>query len=422
MLEQKIGDKKPLYSPTAAAAESNRCLFCHDAPCIVACPTAINIPRFIRQIATSDLKGAASTILSANILGFSCGCVCPVEVLCAGSCVYNLDENPPINIGRLQRYAVETAVDLFGFSALMGQKKTSSGKKIALIGSGPASLSAAALLTLHGHSATIFEKNSIPGGLNALGIAPYKLHCDEAQKEITWLRELGVKIRLNNEITGFLALKDFDAIFFGIGLGRDQMLTIPGLNGPGIFGAVDVIERIKSDPSIEFSQVKSAHVIGGGNTAIDIAHELKLLGIKQVTMLYHRREQDMSGYQHEMASARKSGVVLKCQQQLKEIIHHDQLAKELVIFDGVSNYKTNSDLVILAIGQEKLAKLALNLGVAIDKLGRIIVDPATGKTSHPIIWSGGDCVNGGSEVVNAVQEGKVAARSIHEYLLQLNHI
>jgi len=422
VLEEKIHDKKPLYSKTAARAESSRCLFCHDAPCITHCPTEINIPQFIRQIANDDIKGAAVTILASNKLGYSCARVCPTEVLCVGACVYNHSDNAPIQIGRLQRFAVEVAEERFGFLALLPNKRPPSGKKVALIGSGPVSWSAAAELALLGHGVTIFEKKAVPGGLNSLGIAPYKLQKKDAIKEIEWLSELGIELRLNNEISansvGSL-VKEYDALFLGVGLGEDKLLNIDDLSGPGVYGATALIEQIKNDAHFDLSAVKIAHVIGGGNTAIDIAHELKLLGVEHVTMLYHRAEKDMSGYAHEIDAARKSGVVFREHEQLKELVRDQNENMHITVFDSSEqkSYKTQTDLVALAIGQQKIIDLAEALGVNLDSMGRVIIDEQTGRTSNLRVWSGGDCCSGGKEVVNAVQEGKIAALSIHEYLV-----
>lgn len=421
MLEDKIIDKKPLYSKNAALIESNRCLYCHDAPCIQACPTSINVPRFINQIANNDVRGAASTILDANILGYSCARVCPVEVLCVGSCVFNHDENPPIQIGRLQRYAVENAQNMFGFENLLPKRKAATGKKIAFIGSGAASLSAAALLALEGHTSVVFEKKKIAGGLNSLGIAPYKLHRSDAILEIKWLCSLGVEIELETEILAADAeklLHDFDAVFFGIGLGADRRLSIPGAYSQNVWGAVDLIEKIKSDEHFDLSWAKIAHVYGGGNTAIDIAHELKLLGVEQVNMLYYKSADNLSAYIHEVHAAQKNGIRISCNQELSEIIEQPGASKILLINDTQKkcSYKTPSDLIVFAIGQQKLTELASALELQIDESGKVVVDKKTGRTSNAKVWSGGDCVSGGQEVVNAVQDGKIAALSIHKIL------
>lgn len=427
MLEEKIADKKPLYSATDASVESNRCLFCYDAPCVDACPTEINVPQFIRQIANNDVKGAATTILASNILGYSCARVCPVEVLCVGSCVLNHADEPPIQIGRLQRFAVEKAQQRYGFASLVPGKKSSTEKKVAVIGAGPASLSAAAMLVGLGHSVTVFEKNSHAGGLNALGIAPYKLHFADSQKEIDWLISLGVELKFNTKISAHASpgqfsaadlLDGFDALFFGVGLGSDSTLQIPNINNPRVFGATELIAQLKTSKTLDLEPVKTAHVIGGGNTAIDVAHELKCLGVQSVTMLYRKGEEAMSGYRHELDAARKSGVVFLGEQQLKEISLSEDGSMQLWLSQGANKtiYKTDSDMLVLAIGQKQLLDLARALSVSLDESGCVIADSKNGRTSNPIVWSGGDCTNGGKEVVNAVQDGKNAALNIDEYL------
>ncbi|HET6202933.1 MAG TPA: FAD-dependent oxidoreductase [Planctomycetota bacterium] len=424
-LEQRFEDYKPLYTEGEAIAEANRCLYCVDAPCIQGCPTAIDIPAFIRKIATGNRKGAARSILSANVLGYSCARVCPVEVLCAGACVYNAWGRPPIQIGRLQRFATESIlrdhVPLFS-------PKPPTGRKVALVGAGPASLAAAALLALEGHASTIFERKSVPGGLNSLGIAPYKFQVDDALFEVEWVRSLGVEIRTGTAVgsdPGSLSparlLAAFDAVFLGLGLGADSSLGIPGEEGPGVLGAVDLIERIKSDAAFRLNGVAQALVVGGGNTAIDAAHELRLLGIPFVAMVYRRSESEMKGYGHEMDHARRDGVVLLENRVPLAILRApDGRVRSLrvaVAKDGSpvpgSDERIPADLIAVAIGQSRATDMARAFpGVELDPKGRIVVDPATHRTGNPKVWSGGDCVNGGKEVVNAVAESKTAVRDM----------
>jgi dihydropyrimidine dehydrogenase (NAD+) subunit PreT len=429
--EEGFKDKKPLYTLAEAVAEANRCLYCADAPCIKACPTAINIPEFIRRIGTGNVKGSARTILTANILGQSCAQACPVEVLCAGSCVYTGWGREPINIGRLQRYAVETTLaktpDLF-------QAKPSTGKRIALVGSGPASIAAAGLLALEGHTCIIYERKAIPGGLNSLGIAPYKLKSDEALKEMEWVFSLGrIELRTGVEVVeqakgpGQVSASELiashDAVFLGLGLGADSKLKIPGEDGEGVHGATHLIERLKVEPGLKFQGVKRAIVVGGGNTALDIAHELALLGI-QVDMVYRRSEQDMGGYAHELDGARKDGVRLVENRQPVEIVHKDGkvvAVKLAATSDGKpvpgTEELVSAELVVMATGQERATGVARAFpGVELDSRGRVKVEPSTHRTGNAKVWSGGDCVNGGKEVVNAVAEAKIAVRDIQRHL------
>jgi len=430
-LESQLGDKAPLYTRAEAVAEANRCIYCVDAPCIKKCPTTIDIPTFIHKIATDNVKGAARTIFESNLLGSSCARVCPVEVLCAGDCVYNQWGREPIAIGRLQRYATESA--LAKDPALLSRnKKASTGKKIALVGGGPASIAAAGHLALDGHSAVIFEKKAIPGGLNTLGIAPYKLKAEDALDEIEMIAGLGdIELRTGvgvvageageGEVSAKDLLEEYDAVFIGIGLGPDNFLDIDGVDGPGVHGATHLIERIKADAALDISAMKSVAIIGGGNTAIDIARELALLGVLDVFMIYRKTAEAMSGYRHEMDGARRDGVRLIENRQPTEIV---RAADGSVV--GVEVRSTTDDghsethecdAVAFAIGQARLTVLAEAFGgVKLDEKGRVVVDEATQKTGNPKVFAGGDCVNGGKEVVNAAEHGKRAAREITRML------
>jgi glutamate synthase (NADPH/NADH) small chain len=431
-LEEQFEEKKPAYTEAEAVAEANRCIYCADAPCIQACPTSIDIPSFIRKIGTGNVKGAARTILSANLLGESCGQVCPVEVLCAGACVYNQWGREPIRIGRLQRHAVEQAL---AKDPRLLKADPPTGKKVALVGAGPASIAAAGWLALLGHRAVIFERKAIPGGLNTLGIAPYKMKGDQAIAEIEWVLSLGdIELRTGaavvaaasgpGEIAAHDLLRDYDAVFLGLGLGADSWLSIPGAAGQGVAGATDFIEKIKSDPSLRLDSVKKAVVVGGGNTAVDIAHELALLGVDTV-MVYRRSAADMSAYDHEMAGGRLDGVRLIDNRIPREIIRTGGKVTGLSVIHGENGRPIPdrvellpADLVVFAIGQNRTTELARAFeGVRTDDRGRVIVDPATHRTGNPRVWSGGDCVNGGKEVVNAVAEAKVAVKSMHQAMM-----
>jgi glutamate synthase (NADPH/NADH) small chain len=439
-LEQKITETKPAFSEAEAITEANRCLYCADAPCIKACPTGIDIPTFIRKISTGNTLGACRTILAENILGYSCARVCPVEVLCAGDCVYNAWGRPPIQIGRLQRFATHSVLAHRPMSTIF-QRKAPTGKKIALVGGGPASVAAAALLAVEGHKAVIFERKEIPGGLNTLGIAPYKLLGNDALQELQWLSDLGdIELRCgvqvvasaqgDGQISAADLLAEFDAVFLGLGLGADSRLAAPGEDGPGVWGAVDLIEKIKSDPSLSLTGVNRAMVIGGGNTAIDIAHELALLGVQDVSMVYRRGRAQMSAYAHELDYGRKHGVrVIENRvvtEYLRETASHKLVAVKLAhAKDGRAIAGTEEhvsvDLVALAIGQNRATEIARAFeGVVVDSKGRVVVDSATQRTGNAKVWSGGDCVNGGKEVVNAAQEAKIAVRDMLRALSQNN--
>jgi len=415
-LELKLKDAKPLYSRAEAVVEANRCLFCHDAPCIQACPTGIDIPRFIRKIATDNLRGAAKTILSANMLGVSCARVCPVEVLCAGDCVYNDLNDQPIAIGRLQRYACEHGLK---HEAVSGRKlfeaKPSNGKRVALIGAGPASLACAAYLALEGVAPVIYEKSRLPGGLNTTGVAPYKFHGESALDEVEWLLNHGVELRTGVEIGRTTTLdglrEEFDAVFIGVGLGGDNHLDLPGSDGPGYWGATQLIARLKNDGAFTIpDRVGRVVVIGGGNTAIDIARELAMLGVPGVTMAYRRSEADMSGYQHEMKAARIYGVQLLEQATPKAVLREggDIRGLEVSLAGRSETIVLPCQWVVEAIGQEKHGRGFADW-LNVDAKGRVVVHAATRETSLAGVYAGGDCINGGKEVVNAAEDGREAA-------------
>jgi len=422
--ESVFEDFKPPYDEAQAAAEANRCLYCQDAPCITACPTAINIPEFIRKIATGNVRGSARTIFDSNILGMSCARVCPVEVLCVGDCVYNRMGLPPIQIGKLQRYATDMAFDE-GWRYYEAGPDT--GKRVALVGGGPASLACAHRLRRFGHACTIFERHPVLGGLNTTGVAPYKMKADRSVEEVEWVLGIGgIELRTGVEVGGDVTLedleRDYDAVFVGIGLGPDSALGVPGEDLAGVWGAVAFIEKIKLE-AFDTSGIERVAVIGGGNTAIDCVREALGLGIAEVTMVYRGDEARMSGYVHEWAAAKVEGA--------RALWRHQPIAYEGGP-DGVTGVRcallddrrqpiagservVPADLVLVAIGQSRLIdQLAALPGVATD--GRRVLVDAQGATGRPGLYAGGDLANGAKEVVNAVAEGRDAAVAIHEYM------
>jgi glutamate synthase (NADPH/NADH) small chain len=426
-VEEQLPDHAPLYTPGEAKAESDRCLYCYDAPCVKACPTAIDIPGFIRRIAGDNAIGAARRILEANLLGYSCARVCPVEVLCEGACVYHDWKRPPIRIGRLQRYAVETAFDA-GRATLPPLRRAPRGR-VALVGAGPASLACAGTLARAGVETVLFEKRALPGGLNTTGVAPYKMQAPDSLREVAFVQSLGVRVETGREVgkdpTADALLRDFDYVFLGMGLGADQHLGLPGEDGAGVCGATALIERMKNDPSLRLGKVGHVVVIGGGNTALDAARELAQLGAADVTVLYRRGEPEMTGYAHELKCARLEGARLFERTVAVEIVREDGRVRWVRIADARDGRAVPgterllpAEFVVLAIGQAKLgwvARLFPDVAVAAD--GRITAD-AEGRTGNVKVYAGGDCVNGGDLVVTAVAAGQRAARSM---LARLGH-
>lgn len=429
--ECKFADFKEPLTPEQAVIEANRCLYCHDAPCMHACPTRIDIPQFIRKIATGNLKGSAKTILDANIHGMSCARVCPVEVLCVGACVHNHQGVPPIQIGKLQRHATDVAFEQ-GWRYFEAGEPT--GKSVALVGAGPASLACAHELRRFGHACTIYEKRAVVGGLNTTGVAPYKMRADRSLDEVEYILGIGgievktgVSVGSGPGAVSWAELEErHDAVFLGFGLGADSRLGVPGEDLVGIFGAVDFIERLKLG-KVSLGNVRRALVIGGGNTALDGVRELIGLGVPSVTLVYRGSEEGMSGYAHEWEAARLDGARALWQALPLAFVGRDRVqAVSCVRVDDDkrpirgSELEIEAELVLLAIGQAKLGGLVQALpGVHVDR-GRILVDD-DGFTGRPRYWAGGDCANGGKEVVNASAEGKRAARAIHRALVGGDH-
>ncbi|HIA04564.1 MAG TPA: NAD(P)-dependent oxidoreductase [Myxococcales bacterium] len=421
--ENIFEDYKPEYNSHQAVAESNRCLYCEDAPCTQICPTHINIPEFIRKISTGNVKGAAKTIFESNILNMSCARVCPVEVLCVGDCVYNNMDQPPIQIGKLQRFATDEAFEHEWEFFTAG---ADSGKSVGLIGGGPASIAAAHELRRQGHACTIYEKRDVLGGLNTWGVAPYKLRADRALAEIDWVLQIGgIDIQCGVSVGEDVTLRELElrhnALFIGLGLGADKHLNVPGEDLDGVVGAVDYIERLKMG-AVSLDEIKKVAVIGGGNTALDCVRELLGMGVTNVTLVYRGTESGMSGYMHEWDVGKKNGAHVNWRSQPTAYVGNGRVnAVECLALDenkqtiAGSEFTLPADLVLVAIGQSKLGAMLTPLaGVELD-WGRVVVDEH-GATGHPGVYAGGDCANGGKEVVNAVYEGKTAAQAMHQYL------
>ncbi|MFO0678410.1 MAG: FAD-dependent oxidoreductase [Polyangiaceae bacterium] len=429
-LERSLPEGKPLFSLSEARAEAERCLYCSDAPCIQACPTEIDIPTFIKKIASDNVRGSAMTIFDQNVLGYSCSRVCPVEVLCEGSCVYTAWQHKPIAIGRLQRFATQKATEEHGPGSkrpLFTAPAKRSGKKVALVGGGPASLACAAYLAQAGHTAVVYERGVFPGGLNTTGVAPYKLHAEDALHEVEFVKSLGVEIRtgveVGKDVTGKQLTDEYDAVYLGIGLGADSKLGVPGEDGPGVVGAVRWIEDMKlaAAPKGAAPKLGRVIVVGGGNTAIDVVRECAKLGAEEVTLVYRRSEKEMSAYVHETEGAKKDAVRIATNLQPVAVVRDASgkvTALEVARAEGGkpvagTERELPCDLVVLAIGQAKIKALAAEFpGVTLAPNGTVVVDAKTGRTGHPKVYAGGDCVNGGKEVVNAVAHGRDTARHL----------
>jgi dihydropyrimidine dehydrogenase (NAD+) subunit PreT len=431
-LAANFTDLKPPLRPQEAVVEASRCLYCFDAPCIMACPTGIDIPAFIKKIAFGNPAGAAKTILTANILGASCARVCPTQVLCEGACVLDDRDEQPIQIGRLQRYATDYVTER-NINVLSAPPARKSGQKIAVIGAGPAGLGCAAELARLGHSVTIFERQKQAGGLNTYGIAYYKMKPQVSLAEVDLVRSLGVEVRtgiaIGKDIPVAQLEQDFAAIFVGVGLGAATRLRIPGEELPEVVDALDFIAQIHTHPLHQIPVGRRVAVIGCGNTAIDAVTQAKRLGADRAFIVYRRAEGDMSAYDFEFEQAKQDGAQFLFNAAPVEVVATNGHVSGLRLvrtrpMDGRAEpimgteWIEPCDLVLKAVGQEKQVNLLKSLfpSLAVDARGVIACSKATGRTNVPHIFTGGDCGNGGREVVNAVGEGKKAAHGIHAFL------
>ena len=421
-----------------AYEEANRCLYCYDAPCIKACPTGIDIPSFIKKIASGNLKGSAKTILTANPIGASCARVCPTEELCEGACVLNHSTNP-IMIGHLQRYATDWAIQNEQFLFKTGQKN---GKTVAIVGAGPAGLSAARELALLGYKVTIFEAEEKAGGLNTYGIVPFRLPLYVSYWEVGQIESLDVEIRTSTRVGKDLAVEqimtNYDAIILAIGMSKVPELGISGEELAGVFDAIEFVKETKTKPLSKQLLGKRVAVIGAGNTAIDAATNSVRLGADNVKILYRRTREEMTAYEFEYEFAKQDGVEFRWLTAPVKILGDEHgnvngiecIKMELtepgedgrrrpVPVQG-TEFILEVDAVVKANGQSRYLELIEQFNL--EHMGGVVkIDPTTYQTSNPMVFACGDVIfgkgqQGDAMVVSAVQQGKESAYAIHQLL------
>lgn len=422
----------PFETADAALVEANRCLFCYDAPCTKSCPTGIDVPKFIRQIATENIKGSAHTIFSSNIMGAGCSKVCPVEKLCEGSCVFNLMEEEPISIARLQRYSTEKAM---AKNWQLFNRKESTGRKVAVVGAGPAGLSCAHTISKAGVDVTIYEKESKGGGLMTYGIAAYKVTPQFCEEEVNYILGIGgIEIKYNHELGKDVSLaqlkKEYDAVYLGIGVGVARKLDIPGEKLEGVVDAIQFIYDIRSRGFSSVPVGDKVAVIGMGMTAIDAATQAKRLGAKEVTLVYRRTEAEKPCTDVELDIARLDGCEVIWLAAPAKVKGSNGKVKQLVCskmklgepdasgrrspVDTGETFTLDVDMVIKAAGQVPYEKLVKKF--RLDNNNGKLVLKNKAATNIKGVFAGGDAVNGGKEVVDAVQAGKDGAAAILTYL------
>jgi glutamate synthase (NADPH/NADH) small chain len=425
-----FADAHPPLNAAQAAIEAERCYYCHAAPCIAACPTGIDIPSFIARIAQGNLRGAAKTILHANPLGGMCARVCPTEVLCEQACVRNTNEDKPVEIGALQRHATDALLADAAAPPLF-QRKPATGRKVAVVGAGPAGLACAHGLAREGHDVVIFDARPKAGGLNEYGIASYKTVDDFAQREVEWLLSIGgIELRLGQALGREITLDglraDYDAVFLGLGLAGVNALGIAEPAVQGLRAAVDFIAEVRQAADLSQLPVgRDVVVIGGGMTAIDAAVQSKLLGAETATIVYRRGPDSMPASKAEQDFAQARGVVIRHWAAPVELLAQGgslqgvRFAQTAMqggrLVQTEAQFTLPADMVLRAIGQTYAAEAA-GAGITLEA-GRIRTD-AEGRSSVDGVWAGGDCRHGGRDLtVEAVEDGKIAARSIHAALM-----
>ncbi len=429
-IERNFADLHPPLTKSEALIAADRCYFCYAAPCTTACPTGIDIPRFIQSIRSGDIEGAAHTILSENIMGGMCARVCPTEVLCEQACVRNAHEDKPVDIGLLQRYATDP---VFASGKQLFERAESSGKRVAVVGGGPAALSCAHRLACLGHEVTIMSRDGKLGGLNEFGIAAYKTVDDFAQREVAYILSIGgmdvrTGVALGRDLSLAQLCRGYDAVFLAVGLAGVNQLGLESEDLPGVIDAVEYIAELRQAPDKTRLPVgRRIVVIGGGMTAIDVAVQSKRLGAEDVTIVYRRGQEQMGASRFEQDLAQGSGVRIKHWARPVRLVGKEHVTRVELEYtragaDGKlegtgETFALNADTVFKAVGQE-MAWDELGAASAILRVtnGRISVD-ANRKTTLDNVWAGGDCVAGGQDLtVTAVQDGKLAAQAIDSYL------
>ncbi len=428
-----FGDATPRLSPSQALLEAERCLYCYDAPCATVCATRIDVPSFIKRIADGNLRGSARTILESNPLGGMCARVCPTENLCEAVCVRNTQEDRPVAIGRLQRHAVDALME--SARPQIFTRAAPTGKKIAVVGAGPAGLACAYTLARMGHDVAVFDARPKAGGLNEYGLASYKTPNDFAQREVQWLLDIGgITITPNWKLETTAQLEtlrhDYDAVFLGMGLASTHQLGVPGEDIKGVDDAVDFIATLRQTPDLSTLPVgRRVVVIGGGMTAVDAAVQSKLLGAEVVHMVYRRGAENMSASRAEQEWAQTHGVVLHHWLAPLEIVGTGsedgghvsavRFAEQALVAGKLQptgrETTFEADTVLKAIGQTLGNPVLAHAGLTL-KGGKIATD-AEGATNLAGVWAGGDCRAGGLDLtVEAVEHGKLAANAIHAFL------
>jgi glutamate synthase (NADPH/NADH) small chain len=431
-LSGNFSDMHPPLSRPEALIEADRCYFCFDAPCTTACPTGIDIPGFIQKIRSDNLKGSAHTILRENIMGGMCARVCPTEILCEEVCVRNVHEDKPVTIGLLQRFATDPVYEQ---KLQLFERAADTGKKVAVVGGGPAGLSCAHRLAVLGHRVAILNRDSKLGGLNEYGIAAYKTVNDFAQQEVNWILDIGgVEVRGNTALGIDLSLdelrSEYDAVFLAFGLGSVNELGLANENAEGVLNAVDYIAKLRQSQNMDELPVgRQVVVIGGGMTAIDIAVQSKRLGAEVVEIVYRRGPEQMGASQYEQEFAQTSGVTIRHWSRPVKLLVSDRVAGvefERTELDANGKLQStgetwslNADVVFKAVGQAVVKDVFGDAADAIEcQGGRLVVDDDR-RTSLPDVWAGGDCIYGNDDLtVTAVQDGKIAAIAIDRYLAQ----